>query len=586
VLKLYKYHLFCVGCALLAGRLFPQQLQAFDESYASMILHPGTALLRASLLVYQPNLLDVLPLYIVYLPCAWLLIRAEKDASPWVPIAALVLWAIQQTEVSAFGRWVSPGAFNVFSYQVVFFLGLWAARGMPRWAADRAGRFSPLLVGAVVVSGLCFLLSHSKHLVLPLADLEPAAEILKPHYGKFSLGWLRLLNFGAVALLLQQLKPWLSWLPWRPVAALGRRSLGVFTGHVAVLILFCGPVLSLRNMSSPLVLLVVLLPVTGLAFALSRVDRHSGASQRTVTSKRTHSRWLTLAIVSCLAPLLGMVFIGMRAALREVDIDFTAHPSQPALPTTGPLKLASSVTLESDTGDRIRAWWLEGKHRAPIVFVHGTDAARDQLLPEAEVLQEAGFSVMLLDLPGHGESSGKPRWGRPERSAIRAAIGFASGRAPGVGVGLFAFSAGAMVAAQEASANDRVQTVVLTGVPADFDNHIMAVYSRWGWLSSYPAVWAAHLAGYRNDAPTTVEAVAKVSRVLVVTGTADTIVPFSESLRVFQAAREPKVLQSVAGAKHGDYLQVLGRGAYGQLVTRFFEEHLLPGHASGTAQVR
>lgn len=576
VFKLYKYHLACIGCTLVASWLTPTQLAAFDETYTFIVERPAAAVLKAALLVYQPNFLDVLPLYIVFLPIAWLLIRARRDGSPWVAMVSLLLWVPQQFPSLAFGRMLSPGAFNLLSYQVVFFLGLWAAHGVPSTVTARVGRLSPLLILSALVAGVCFLLTHSKHLGVTVAGFHHASEVLKPQYDKFALGWLRLLNFVAVAVVLQQARPWLTWLPWQPIVSLGKRSLEVFAGHIALLILLCGPMLKLRSLPGPVVSFAVLVPVSGLVLAIAILDRRKsafGIDQR--QSRRGRRHWLRYALLLSLLSLLVSIAIGTRAGMRELAVDFTARRSHPSIPASSPLKGATTVVFESNFGDRISAWWIEGKHPESVVFVHGTDAARDQLLTEAEILYEAGFSVLLLDLPGHGESSGRPLWGRAERSAIMAALEFVNARAPDLPVGLFAFSAGAIVAAQVAATDERVGAVTLAGAPADFINHIKDVFRKWGWLSSYPAVWAAYLAGYRDDAPTTLEAASNTARVFIITGTADPIVPSAESIRVFEAARDPKQLLTVHGAAHGNYMQILGRRAYAEPLIRFYERHLL-----------
>ena len=104
---------------------------------------------------------------------------------------------------------------------------------------------------------------------------------------RFSLGWLRVVDFLAVALLLQQAKPWLWWVPLRPLAALGKRSLGVFVAHINVLVVFCGPAMRLRSFPGWFVMLAILGPMAILAAALHVLDRHDG--ERRVSSASDES---------------------------------------------------------------------------------------------------------------------------------------------------------------------------------------------------------------------------------------------------------------------------------------------------------
>ena len=48
---------------------------------------------------------------------------------------------------------------------------------------------------------------------------------------------------------------------------------------------------------------------------------------------------------------------------------------------------------------------------AIIIFLHGSPGNRNQLLPVAMALNEHGYGVLLVDMPGHGESGGRADWG-------------------------------------------------------------------------------------------------------------------------------------------------------------------------------
>ncbi len=286
VFKLYLCHVACIGCMLLASQLFPRQLLAVDERYRLAVEQPVAALLRALLLLYQPNYLDVLPLYIVFLPLAWLLLRFNCDSSPWVPIVSLALWVPQQFADTAFGRFLSPGAFNVLSYQLIFLLGLWTANGLRRAMVAGEGRRQLLLVASAMLVALGFLLLHPKRFGGPSGGFAEAAAVVKAHSDKFSLGWVRLLNFIAMAILIQQTRPWLGWIPLQPIATLGKRSLGVFTGHVLLIIMLCGPLLELQSMPDPGASLLIIGVVGALVFAVFFADCRSQALTRAASASK------------------------------------------------------------------------------------------------------------------------------------------------------------------------------------------------------------------------------------------------------------------------------------------------------------
>ena len=281
----------------------------------------------------------------------------------------------------------------------------------------------------------------------------------------------------------------------------------------------------------------------------------------------------TLSLLSA-GIVVAVGLIGIRAARYELLSDFSTHATHPTLPATGILQAATTTTVSSRNHDRIVAWWRRGPRHIPIVLIHGSGAARDQLADEGEILSEFGFSVLLLDLPGSGESTGKVDWGRTARLALADAVSFVEREEPGTPVGLYGFSFGAMIAAQVAATDERIQAVALAGVPDSFDRIILAQYSKRGWLSAYPALWVTRFAGYTNDAPAPVDVVSSIRAVMVITGTEDRIVPFANSLRVFRAASDPKLLLSIESAHHGDYLKVMGRQKFASAITTFFEQNL------------
>lgn len=63
------------------------------------------------------------------------------------------------------------------------------------------------------------------------------------------------------------------------------------------------------------------------------------------------------------------------------------------------------ISMVSFDGVPIKAWLIHGKENYPcIIMVHGKGAAKDGLLPLAQILNAQGYHIMLPDLRGHGES--------------------------------------------------------------------------------------------------------------------------------------------------------------------------------------
>lgn len=226
-------------------------------------------------------------------------------------------------------------------------------------------------------------------------------------------------------------------------------------------------------------------------------------------------------------------------------------------------------------GEGIAGWYAPPANGAVIVYVHGAPSNRAEHVALARALADKGFGALLFDLPGCGESRGPIDWGAPSRAAISAAVSYALAQ-PGVRrLGAFGFSRGSAILAVEAADDPRVQALALAGVFPDARSALDEEFSRWGLLTQLPARWAAVSGGLRLEERQPIDGVARISPrpLLFIGGTRDITVPLESTRRLFEAAREPKRLWVVQGARHGDYAGVLG-GAYYDGVAAFFQEGL------------
>lgn len=243
--KLYFVHLglllfaFTVvaGIAVVTGRpTLHNHLLFFFQA-------PVRAAVSGPLFLYQPPLLDILPLYVALLALSPLLLhRAAK--SGWTVILTIsgLLWAFTQLG----GRdWLvakltamtglppsALGSFDWLGWQLVWIAGLWIGAGpmRPR-APNRPSLEHPLrrglLVGAFAVTMVFFIWRHQ------LAGLGFELSADSPLLSKWHLGALRLLNFAALAVVVRHtLLPALAIVRLPGLALLGRSSLAVFTTHL------------------------------------------------------------------------------------------------------------------------------------------------------------------------------------------------------------------------------------------------------------------------------------------------------------------------------------------------------------------
>lgn len=203
-------------------------------------IDPRSAVVGAALLLHNPPLLDILPLYIaLMLLSPWLLRHALH--SGWSAVLALsaLLWLAEQwglgqtlhgLAVNLTGLpipYKDMGAFHWLAWQALWIAGLWlGARQqplprMPLWVVVPA---------AVYAAGMLLW----RHMVGQ--DPMPGVPAVGLLLDKWSLGPLRVLNFASVFVLLVASGPWLKRVLPRPLPLelLGRHALSVFCAHIVI----------------------------------------------------------------------------------------------------------------------------------------------------------------------------------------------------------------------------------------------------------------------------------------------------------------------------------------------------------------
>jgi hypothetical protein len=207
---------------------------------------PVAAFVGALLLVYNPPLLDILPMYILFMLASPLvLVTGAKHGWLGLLAGSVGLWlaaqfglskALHEAVVQLTGLPIplaETGAFHIVAWQMLWMLGLWIGASHARGTTVTV--FPTGLVAcaaAVAVTGLAW--RHSVGQAPFLGDV--ALNLL---FDKWQLGPLRVLNLLALVTLAIHFGPWLSThLPrLRVLETLGAASLPVFCAHLVVALL-------------------------------------------------------------------------------------------------------------------------------------------------------------------------------------------------------------------------------------------------------------------------------------------------------------------------------------------------------------
>ena len=234
--QVYVAHifLFVIYMAELAyvTTTFENPLFSEEMDLLESLKEPGSTLVRALFLTFQPPNLDILPLYIVLLagfpPVLWLLLRQPTAAL----VGSVALYAVAvQLEISPVAYPRGEWFFNPLAWQLIFVFGGWCALG---GAARLADVMRSRAVLALAIAYLVFSFAISLTWYSDALDRRVPAWLTNFIYpvDKANLDVLRFAHFLALATLtvrfVRQDSPWLESPLVRPLVLCGQNSLEIF----------------------------------------------------------------------------------------------------------------------------------------------------------------------------------------------------------------------------------------------------------------------------------------------------------------------------------------------------------------------
>jgi uncharacterized protein len=118
---------------------------------------------------------------------------------------------------------------------------------------------------------------------------------------------------------------------------------------------------------------------------------------------RSTRRWWRLALVP-----VGLVAVVVTGSTAIAVMASVVPPTALGPRTPADLGLSyEDVTLTTSDGVRLSAWYVPSHNGAAVVALHGSGSTRTAVLPQAKVLADHGYGVLLLDARGHGDSEGR-----------------------------------------------------------------------------------------------------------------------------------------------------------------------------------
>jgi len=303
--RLYVYHIVLLTFAFTAAASFGVAAHrlALTNLLDFYLAHPLTAILGSLLLVYCPPLLDILPMYMIFLLMTpYLLVIAARRGWKGILLGSGFIWLLAQFGLRTWMHALvvhltglriplqETGAFNLFAWQAVWItgmaLGATSARGPLPFS--RLPRFVYPLSAAI-----CLFFIGVRHDWL-------GSHLTQQNLGlaldKWQIGPLRLLNLLAFGCVLYWARKHVSRLVQiEPLLTLGKASLEVFCAHIVFVFV-------------------------GLALLSGQVDQLHGVD----------------AAILIVLTFTGLLLVALRESWRKQQLRAAIPPWRPIRPASAP----------------------------------------------------------------------------------------------------------------------------------------------------------------------------------------------------------------------------------------------------------
>jgi len=248
--RIYRAHLLTVFFAFVIGSFFLGGLPGVGNLLDQYLKNPAAAIVGSAVLLFQPPLMDILPMYIWFsflTPLAFL--AAQRWGWKAVIYTSLAVWLISQTRVrdwlvtaSEGIPYVELGPFDILAWQLLWISGLFFGQRFQGGAA--VPHIPSSLQGILLALVIGFLGWRWGSIYLGM-DLSNQMWLLD----KWHLGPLRLIDFFATGWLIsksaKRFERWEALL--RPLSLMGRHMLPVFCCQICLSVLLIGMVEPLKD---------------------------------------------------------------------------------------------------------------------------------------------------------------------------------------------------------------------------------------------------------------------------------------------------------------------------------------------------
>jgi len=277
--------------------------------------------------------------------------------------------------------------------------------------------------------------------------------------------------------------------------------------------------------------------------------------------------------------LLGVGWIGSERAIHPAQCE--DMPNLAEYPTLQ--AKVQDVRFKSEDGVNLSGWFIPGERKTSILVLHGYRCARDEMLPHADILNRAGYSVLLFDFRSRGRSEGDAvTLSYFERGDVLGAIAYLKTRTDidTSGFGVLGISQGGATAIRAAAASPDLKAVVSECPFKSLDSVIGQSFTHFIHLPAFPfapiTVWMAERrVGIKSEDVVPEREVVQISPrpVFIMHGALDETISPKDGEAVYAAAREPKQWWLIPGSAHAQGAEK-EPAEYERRVVEFFNANL------------
>jgi hypothetical protein len=244
-LRIYRAHLVTLFFAFIVGGIFLAELPGMQNLLYHYFQNPGAAVIAAFALIFQPPLMDILPMYILFsllTPCAFW--AAKHWGWKRVLTASVGLWVLSQFGIREMfladvkdASYLDLGPFDLFAWQLLWVTGLIFGKSLQE--GRPALELSATAETLVFISAFVFFVLRWD---ITAGNLEQIKHLW--FLDKWHLGPIRLIDFFAVAWIASRVLPALQrWeTPLRPFSLVGQNMLPVFCCEICLSLLLVGTI--------------------------------------------------------------------------------------------------------------------------------------------------------------------------------------------------------------------------------------------------------------------------------------------------------------------------------------------------------